>query len=81
LSLPPIEVFSGEWKAIKEKKSLSVEDLTPYLVDSSAYWKTQVSKAKIIMELHELRAKHASVIGNLTMNVRPTRGIFSKFLS
>ena len=78
MSLPPIEVFSGEWKAIKEKKSLSVEDLTPYLLDSSAYWKTQVNKAKIIMELHDLHAKHASVIGNLTMNVRPTRGIFSK---
>ena len=70
--------FSGEWKTIKEKKSLSVEDLTPYLLDSSAYWKTQVNKAKIIMELHELHAKHASVISDLTMNVRPTRGIFSK---
>lgn len=70
--------FSGEWKEIKEKKSLSVEDLTPYLLDASAYWKTQVNKAKIIMELHDLHAKHASVIGNLTMNVRPTRGIFSK---
>ena len=70
--------FSGEWKAIKEKKKLAVEDLTPYLLSSSAHWNTQVNKAKIIMELHDLHAKHAPVIGNLTMDVRPTRGIFSK---
>ena len=70
--------FSGEWKAIKEKRKLAVEDLTPYLLSSSEHWNTQVNKAKIIMELHDLHAKHASVIGNLTMDVRPTRGIFSK---
>ena len=55
-----------------------MEDLTPHLFDSSDHWKTQVNKAKIIMELHELQAKHSSVTGNLTMDVRPTRGIFSK---